>query len=113
MLDCQHSRRNVSAEVVQDLRADIQPDQSCALRQREARNQSGRHLTMALSRRTGAAFPSIDLARFRGRHDRIAAGLMFVLTIFMVLQFVLQETINGAEKLTDRVVRRSCALAEN
>ena len=52
---------------------------------------------MALSRRTGARFQASIWPGFVDAMTGLLLVLMFVLTIFMVLQFVLQETITGQE----------------
>ena len=50
---------------------------------------------MALSRRTGAKFQASIWPGFVDAMTGLLLVLMFVLTIFMVMQFVLQETIKG------------------
>jgi chemotaxis protein MotB len=50
---------------------------------------------MALSRRTGARFQASIWPGFVHAMTGLLLVLMFVLTIFMVMQFVLQETIKG------------------
>ena len=50
---------------------------------------------MALSRRTGARFQASIWPGFVDAMTGLLLVLMFVLTIFMVMQFVLQETIKG------------------
>ena len=52
---------------------------------------------MALNRRTGARFQASIWPGFVDAMTGLLLVLMFVLTIFMVLQFVLQETITGQE----------------
>ena len=52
---------------------------------------------MALSRRTGARFQASIWPGFVDAMTGLLLVLMFVLTIFMVLQFVLRETITGQE----------------
>jgi len=52
---------------------------------------------MALSRRTGARFQASIWPGFVDAMTGLLLVLMFVLTIFMVLQFVLRETISGQE----------------
>jgi chemotaxis protein MotB len=52
---------------------------------------------VALSRRTGARFQASIWPGFVDAMTGLLLVLMFVLTIFMVLQFVLQETITGQE----------------
>ena len=50
---------------------------------------------MALSRRTGVRFQASIWPGFVDAMTGLLLVLMFVLTIFMVMQFVLQETIKG------------------
>lgn len=50
---------------------------------------------MALSRRTGVRFQASIWPGFVDAMTGLLLVLMFVLTIFMVIQFVLQETIKG------------------
>ncbi|SMX36864.1 peptidoglycan -binding protein [Octadecabacter ascidiaceicola] len=56
---------------------------------------------MALSRRTGARFQASIWPGFVDAMTGLLLVLMFVLTIFMVLQFVLRETITGQEAQLD------------
>ena len=52
---------------------------------------------MALSRRTGQRFQASIWPGFVDAMTGLLLVLMFVLTIFMVVQFVLRETITGQE----------------
>src|SRR6056300_1777306 len=52
---------------------------------------------MALSRRTGQRFQGSIWPGFVDAMTGLLLVLMFVLTIFMVIQFVLRETISGQE----------------
>ena len=52
---------------------------------------------MALSRRTGARLQANIWPGFVDAMTGLLLVLMFVLTIFMVIQFVLRETITGQE----------------
>ena len=69
---------------------------------------------MALSRRSGNRFQSSIWPGFVDAMTGLLLVLMFVLTIFMVLQFVLQETISGQEtrlsELTDEIASLTEAL---
>ncbi len=56
---------------------------------------------MALSRRTGQRFQGSIWPGFVDAMTGLLLVLMFVLTIFMVMQFVLQETISGQETELD------------
>ena len=53
---------------------------------------------MALSRRTGQRFQGSIWPGFVDAMTGLLLVLMFVLTIFMVVQFVLRETISGQEE---------------
>ncbi|MCF2906460.1 peptidoglycan -binding protein [Octadecabacter sp. CECT 8868] len=66
---------------------------------------------MALSRRTGARFQGSIWPGFVDAMTGLLLVLMFVLTIFMVLQFVLQETITGQETQLDELSAEVAALA--
>lgn len=52
---------------------------------------------MALSRRTGQRFQASIWPGFVDAMTGLLLVLMFVLTIFMLVQFVLRETISGQE----------------
>ena len=52
---------------------------------------------MALSRRTGARFQASIWPGFVDAMTGLLLVLMFVLTIFMIVQFVLTERITGQE----------------
>ncbi len=52
---------------------------------------------MGLSRRTGQRFQASIWPGFVDAMTGLLLVLMFVLTIFMVIQFVLRETISGQE----------------
>jgi chemotaxis protein MotB len=67
---------------------------------------------MALSRRTGARFQASIWPGFVDAMTGLLLVLMFVLTIFMVLQFVLQETITGQEKQLTELSAEVAALAD-
>ena len=56
---------------------------------------------MALSRRTGQRFQGSIWPGFVDAMTGLLLVLMFVLTIFMVMQFVLQETISGQETMVE------------
>ncbi|MEM9580709.1 MAG: peptidoglycan-binding protein, partial [Pseudomonadota bacterium] len=67
---------------------------------------------MALSRRTGQRFQGSIWPGFVDAMTGLLLVLMFVLTIFMVVQFVLRETITGQESELDDLSREVQALAE-
>ena len=58
---------------------------------------------MALSRRTGVRFQASIWPGFVDAMTGLLLVLMFVLTIFMVMQFVLQETIKGQGTVLDEL----------
>ena len=58
---------------------------------------------MALSRRTGVRFQASIWPGFVDAMTGLLLVLMFVLTIFMVMQFVLQETIKGQGTALDEL----------
>ncbi|MGJ8611073.1 MAG: peptidoglycan -binding protein [Octadecabacter sp.] len=66
---------------------------------------------MALSRRTGARFQASIWPGFVDAMTGLLLVLMFVLTIFMVLQYVLQETITGQENQLTELSAEVAALA--
>lgn len=65
---------------------------------------------MALSRRTGARFQASIWPGFVDAMTGLLLVLMFVLTIFMVLQFVLQDTITGQETQLDELSQQVASL---
>ena len=67
---------------------------------------------MALSRRAGARFQASIWPGFVDAMTGLLLVLMFVLTIFMVLQFVLQETITGQENQLTELSAEVAALAD-
>lgn len=67
---------------------------------------------MALSRRTGARFQSSIWPGFVDAMTGLLLVLMFVLTIFMVVQFVLTERITGQETELNSLSAEVAALAE-
>ena len=67
---------------------------------------------MALSRRTGARFQASIWPGFVDAMTGLLLVLMFVLTIFMVVQFVLSETISGQETELDELAGEVAALAQ-
>ena len=67
---------------------------------------------MALSRRTGQRFQGSIWPGFVDAMTGLLLVLMFVLTIFMVMQFVLQETISGQETELDTLSAEVEALAQ-
>ncbi|MFK7938369.1 MAG: peptidoglycan -binding protein [Roseovarius sp.] len=67
---------------------------------------------MALSRRTGARFQASIWPGFVDAMTGLLLVLMFVLTIFMVVQFVLRETITGQESKLDALSAEVAALAQ-
>lgn len=66
---------------------------------------------MALSRRTGTRFQASIWPGFVDAMTGLLLVLMFVLTIFMVVQFVLRETITGQESKLDELSAEVSALA--
>ena len=66
---------------------------------------------MALSRRSGQRFQSSIWPGFVDAMTGLLLVLMFLLTIFMVVQFVLRETINGQESELDELSSEVQALA--
>ena len=67
---------------------------------------------MALSRRTGQRFQASIWPGFVDAMTGLLLVLMFVLTIFMVVQFVLRETITGQEGQLDELSLEVAALAD-
>lgn len=67
---------------------------------------------MALSRRTGQRFQGSIWPGFVDAMTGLLLVLMFVLTMFMVMQFVLRETITGQESELDDLSQEISALAE-
>ena len=67
---------------------------------------------MALSRRTGQRFQASIWPGFVDAMTGLLLVLMFVLTIFMVVQFVLRETITGQETELDQLAGEVAALAQ-
>lgn len=67
---------------------------------------------MALSRRTGARFQASIWPGFVDAMTGLLLVLMFVLTIFMVVQFVLTEQISGQETELDTLSTEVAALAQ-
>ncbi len=67
---------------------------------------------MALSRRTGQRFQASIWPGFVDAMTGLLLVLMFVLTIFMVVQFVLRETITGQETELDALSAEVAALAQ-
>ena len=67
---------------------------------------------MALSRRTGSRFQSSIWPGFVDAMTGLLLVLMFVLTIFMVVQFVLTERITGQETELDALSSEVAALAQ-
>lgn len=66
---------------------------------------------MALSRRTGARFQASIWPGFVDAMTGLLLVLMFVLTIFMIVQFVLTERISGQETELDALSGEVAALA--
>ena len=66
---------------------------------------------MALSRRTGTRFQASIWPGFVDAMTGLLLVLMFVLTIFMVVQFVLRETITGQESELDKLSSEVAALS--
>ncbi|MGJ8617593.1 MAG: peptidoglycan -binding protein [Sulfitobacter sp.] len=67
---------------------------------------------MALSRRTGSRFQASIWPGFVDAMTGLLLVLMFVLTIFMVVQFVLTERISGQETELDALSGEVAALAQ-
>ena len=67
---------------------------------------------MALSRRTGARFQASIWPGFVDAMTALLLVLMFVLTIFMVVQFILRETITGQESELDALSVELASLAD-
>ena len=67
---------------------------------------------MALSRRTGTRFQSSIWPGFVDAMTGLLLVLMFVLTIFMIVQFVLTEQISGQETELDSLAGEVAALAQ-
>ena len=67
---------------------------------------------MALSRRTGQRFQASIWPGFVDAMTGLLLVLMFVLTIFMVIQFVLRETISGQESELDALAAEIVAISE-
>ena len=67
---------------------------------------------MALSRRTGARFQASIWPGFVDAMTALLLVLMFVLTIFMIVQFILRETITGQESELNALSSEVAALAE-
>src|SRR6056297_1515158 len=65
---------------------------------------------MALSRRTGARFQGAIWPGFVDAMTGLLLVLMFVLTIFMMVQFVLREEISGQETQLDALSTEVSAL---
>jgi len=66
---------------------------------------------MALSRRTGTRFQASIWPGFVDAMTGLLLVLMFLLTIFMVLQYVLNDTISGQETELDALASEVSALA--
>ncbi len=67
---------------------------------------------MALSRRTGQRFQASIWPGFVDAMTALLLVLMFVLTIFMVVQSVLRETISGQETELDELTSQVLSLAD-
>ena len=67
---------------------------------------------MALSRRTGARFQGSIWPGFVDAMTGLLLVLMFVLTIFMIVQFILTERITGQETELDALAGEVAALAQ-
>ena len=67
---------------------------------------------MALSRRTGNRFQNSIWPGFVDAMTGLLLVLMFVLTIFMIVQFVLRETISGQASKLDALSAEVAALAD-
>ena len=67
---------------------------------------------MALSRRTGQRFQASIWPGFVDAMTGLLLVLMFVLTIFMIVQFVLRETISGQESELNNLQDEIALIAE-
>ena len=67
---------------------------------------------MALSRRTGHRFQASIWPGFVDAMTGLLLVLMFVLTIFMVVQFALRETITGQASELDSLSSEIAALSQ-
>jgi chemotaxis protein MotB len=67
---------------------------------------------MALARRSGARFQASIWPGFVDAMTALLLVLMFVLTIFMIVQFVLRETITGQESELDQLSAQIAGLAD-
>ena len=67
---------------------------------------------MALSRRTGQRFQASIWPGFVDAMTGLLLVLMFVLTIFMIVQFVLRETISGQENELNTLQDEIALIAE-
>ena len=67
---------------------------------------------MALSRRTGARFQASIWPGFVDAMTGLLLVLTFVLSIFLVMQFVLNETISGQESELDTLSAEITALSK-
>ena len=67
---------------------------------------------MALSRRTGQRFQASIWPGFVDAMTGLLLVLMFVLTIFMIVQFVLRETISGQESELNNLQNEIALIAE-
>ena len=67
---------------------------------------------MALSRRTGQRFQASIWPGFVDAMTGLLLVLMFVLTIFMIVQFVLRETISGQENELNNLQDEIALIAE-
>ncbi|MCU0910481.1 MAG: peptidoglycan -binding protein [Rhodobacteraceae bacterium] len=67
---------------------------------------------MALNRRSGARFQASIWPGFVDAMTALLLVLMFVLTIFMIVQFILRETITGQETELDQLAAQVAGLAD-
>ena len=67
---------------------------------------------MALSRRTGQRFQASIWPGFVDAITALLLVLVFILTIFMVVQFVLRDTISGQETELDQLAQQVASLAD-
>ena len=67
---------------------------------------------MALSRRTGQRFQASIWPGFVDAITGLLLVLMFVLTIFMIVQFVLRETISGQESELNSLSAEIAAISQ-
>ena len=67
---------------------------------------------MALTRRTGQKFQASIWPGFVDAMTALLLVLMFVLTIFMIVQFMLRETITGQETELDELAGQVASLAD-